>query len=196
VLPAGGVATGYGDGRSVPSVWRPSSPDAGLLQAAGDAATRDPRVHRGTRSRVDAMTVRLPRLGINGRLQRLDTTSGHRLRVPADPRRVGWWSGGALPGAPGSTVLAGHVDGPAGPAVFNRLSHARKGDKIYVTLPAGKPLRYRVTAVRSYAKGKLPRRSVFGASSSNRLRLVTCGGRFDPATGSYQENVVVYARLG
>lgn len=193
-LPAGDVATGYGDGRSVPSVFRAGSPDAGLLQAAGDATTRDPRVHRGTRSRVDAMIVRVPRLGIRGRLQRLDL-AGRRLRVPADPRRVGWWSGGALPGTPGSTVLAGHVDGPAGPAVFNRLAHARTGDLITISLPAGKPLRYRVTAVRSYTKGRMPRKTVFGASSANRLRLVTCGGRFDPATGSYDDNVVVYARL-
>jgi hypothetical protein len=48
--------------------------------------------------------------------------------------------------------------------------------------------------VRSYGKGRLPRRAVFGAAASNRLRLVTCGGRFDAATGHYAENVVVYAR--
>jgi sortase (surface protein transpeptidase) len=140
------------------------------------------------------MVVRVPRLGIRGRLQRLDLASGHRLRVPADPRRVGWWSGGALPGTPGSTVLAGHVDGPAGPAVFNRLVHARRGDLITISTGAGRPLRYRVTAVRSYGKGRLPRRAVFGASNANRLRLVTCGGHFDPASGHYDENVVVYAR--
>ena len=164
-LPAGAVQTGFGRGTGVPAVFRAGSPEHRLLQAAGDATTRDPRVARGHRSRVDAMIVRVPRLGIRGRLQRLDVAAGHRLRVPADPRRVGWWSGGALPGPPGSTVLAGHVDGPAGPAVFNRLSHARKGDLITISLRAGRPLRYRVTAVREYTKGRMPRQLVFGASS-------------------------------
>ena len=92
-------------------------------------------------------------------------------------------------------MLAGHVDGPAGPAVFNRLSHARKGDLITISLRAGRPLRYRVTAVREYTKGRMPRKLVFGASSKNRLRLVTCGGRFNDAIGSYDDNIVVYARL-
>ena len=195
-LPLGAVQTGFGRGRGVPSVWRPGSPDRDLLQDAGDATTPTPRANRGVRSRVDAMTVRVPRLGILGRLQRLDLAPGRRLRVPADPRRVGWWSGGAPPGAPGSTVLAGHVDGPAGAAVFNGLSHARRGDVIYISLPAGRPLRYRVTAVREYAKGRMPRRLVFGSSSRNRLRLVTCGGAFNNAIGSYDDNIVVYARLG
>ena len=178
------MQTGFGPRHRVPAVFRTGSPEHRLLQAAGDATSRDPRVARGHRSRVDAMIVRVPRLGIRGRLQRLDVAAGHRLRVPADPRRVGWWSGGALPGLPGSTVLAGHVDGPAGPAVFNRLSHARKGDLITISLRAGRPLRYRVTAVREYTKGRMPRKLVFGASSKNRLRLVTCGGRFNDAIGS------------
>ena len=100
-LPAGAVQTGFGPRHRVPAVFRTGSPEHRLLQAAGDATSRDPRVARGHRSRVDAMVVRVPRLGIRGRLQRLDVAAGHRLRVPADPRRVGWWSGGALPGPAG-----------------------------------------------------------------------------------------------
>ena len=41
----------------------------------------------------------------------------------------------------------------------------------------------------------MPRRTVFGPSSRNRLRLVTCGGHFNDATGSYDDNVVVYAQI-
>jgi hypothetical protein len=194
-LPAGAVQTGFGPAGRVPSVFRATSPDHRLLQAAGGQVSRDPRVARGHRSRVDAMVVRVARLGIRGRLQRLDTTADHQLRVPADPRRVGWWSGGALPGARGSTVLAGHVDGPAGPAVFNRLQFARRGDLITISRRGHHALRYHVTGVREYRKGRLPRQLVFGASRTNRLRLVTCGGRFNAAIGSYDDNIVVYASL-
>jgi hypothetical protein len=79
--------------------------------------------------------------------------------------------------------------------VFNRLRLARKGDVITISRPGHHALRYRVTAVREYRKGALPRRLVFGASRTNRLRLITCGGRFDDAIGSYFDNIVVYARL-
>src|SRR5690242_12675770 len=52
----------------------------------------------------------LPALGVRATVVDAPVTAG-ALAVPADPTRVGWWPGGALPGADtGSVVLAGHVD--------------------------------------------------------------------------------------
>ena len=52
-----------------------------------------------------------------------------------------------------------------------------------------------VTAVQTYAKNHFPSASVYGAVPDAELRLITCGGTFDYAKGSYLSNVVVYARL-
>ena len=36
---------------------------------------------------------------------------------------------------------------------------------------------------------------VYGPTDDAELRLITCGGRLDTATHSYEDNVVVYARM-
>ena len=47
----------------------------------------------------------------------------------------------------------------------------------------------------SYLKAKFPARVVYGATPDAELRLITCGGAFDYATGHYLRNTVVYAVL-
>ena len=54
---------------------------------------------------------------------------------------------------------------------------------------------FRVDSVEQYAKSKFPTLQVFGNTDRAALRMITCGGTFDPATGSYESNVVVYAHL-
>jgi sortase (surface protein transpeptidase) len=106
---------------------------------------------------------------------------------------AGWYDGGPRPGAIGSAVIAGHIDSVAGPAVFYRLSSLRPGDRAYVRRADGTLVVFRVTAVRSYPKDRFPTADVYGPAASPQLRLITCGGTFDPARHSYLSNVVVYA---
>jgi hypothetical protein len=44
-----------------------------------------------------------------------------------------------------------------------------------------------------YPKDEFPTGQVYGPVPDAELRLITCGGTFDPVTGSYLANVVVYA---
>ena len=50
-----------------------------------------------------------------------------------------------------------------------------------------------VTSVRTYRKDRFPTKSVYGPTPDAELRLITCGGTFDPGLHSYLSNVVVYA---
>jgi hypothetical protein len=54
---------------------------------------------------------------------------------------------------------------------------------------------FRVSSVRLYAKARFPTAAVYGPVPTPQLRLITCGGTFDPALGSYLSNVVVDATL-
>jgi hypothetical protein len=36
---------------------------------------------------------------------------------------------------------------------------------------------------------------VYGPTNEPELRLITCGGAFDPATGHYRDNVIAFATL-
>ena len=86
----------------------------------------------------------------------------------------------------------GHIDSLNGPGVFFRLSELRRGDKVYVKRADGTTAEFRVTPVQTYLKDHFPTRRCT-APPRRELRLITCGGAFDRATGHYLSNIVVYA---
>jgi sortase (surface protein transpeptidase) len=100
-----------------------------------------------------------------------------------------------MPGQTGTSVIEGHVDSYQGPAVFYRLGALRPGNLIDVTLADGITAVFRVTGVREYAKDKFPANTIFGPADYAALRVITCGGDFDAATGHYLSSVVVFATL-
>ena len=59
----------------------------------------------------------------------------------------------------------------------------------------GRLASFRVDAVRRYSKHAFPTALVYGNTNYAALRLITCGGPFDSATGSYEDNIIVWASL-
>ncbi len=108
---------------------------------------------------------------------------------------AGWWTGGAVPGDRGAAVVVGHVDSYRDAAVFYRVRELAPGDPIVVHRSDGSVATFEVQALRQFAKDALPTNAIFGSTSTPTLRLITCGGDFDRARGSYRDNVVVFARL-
>jgi sortase (surface protein transpeptidase) len=106
---------------------------------------------------------------------------------------AGWYTGSPPPGAIGPAVIAGHIDSYRGPGVFFRLRELRPPDRVYVRRADGTLAIFRVTSVRTYPKDRFPTAAVYGPAPGAQLRLVTCGGVFDPGRRSYLSNVVVYA---
>ncbi len=117
------------------------------------------------------------------------------LVLPTRVDRVGWWDGSAQVGDPfGSTVLAGHFDSPTGSlGFFARLFTVRPGQIVTVT-GNGRKSRYRISTLRTVSAQALATAAdAFDQRGPNRLVLITCAGRFDPATGRYDRNLVVTA---
>ena len=135
----------------------------------------------------------IPSIAVQTRLTKLGVTAGGALQVPSSTAVAGWYTRSPRPGAIGSAVIAGHIDSRSGPGVFFSLSRLRPGDRIYVRRADGTLALFRVTAVRSYAKKTFPTLAVYGPVPDAELRLITCGGAFDPARRSYLSNIVVYA---
>jgi hypothetical protein len=50
-----------------------------------------------------------------------------------------------------------------------------------------------VRGVERWPKAHFPTKRVFGATHDATLRLITCGGAFNQATGHYLDNTIVYA---
>jgi Sortase domain len=138
------------------------------------------------------VVLTIPLIGVRTRLIKLGLTPDGAMQVPSTTTVAGWYTGSPRPGAIGSAVIVGHIDSLTGPGVFFRLSELRRGDFVYVLRADGTTARFKVTAVRSYMKDDFPTETVFGPAPSAQLRLITCGGDFDFATGHYLSNTVVY----
>jgi hypothetical protein len=139
------------------------------------------------------VSLSIPAIGVHTRLIRLGLTARGTLQVPASTSVAGWYTGSPRPGQAGSAVIAGHIDSYLGPGVFFRLRLLRPGDRIYVRNADGTLAVFDVYAEHSYPKDRFPTQQVYGPAPDPELRLITCGGTFNPAIGSYLNNVVVYA---
>lgn len=137
----------------------------------------------------------VPALGLDVPLGGLRTDRSGALQVDPDPSRAGWYADGPAPGDLGPAVLAGHLDSRAGPGVFAGLDRLRPGARITVARADGTAADFEVREVTTYAKRDFPTARVYGGSGVATLRIITCGGAFDPATGRYRSNTVVFADL-
>lgn len=168
------------------------SPDRVIPTRAADLAAL-----KATAAAVGVPTkLTINRLGISMRIIPVGVDATNAMSIPQDPKVAGWYRFGARPSdASGATVIAGHIDtAAAGTGPLSRITSARDGDQIIVGSGAVS-MRYTVESVSRIPKSQLDLAKVFNRDSSPRLHLLTCGGRFDKATGHYEDNILVVARI-
>jgi sortase (surface protein transpeptidase) len=151
-----------------------------------------PQPHSGKRV-ARPVTLIIPAIDVRTALEKLGRTAQGTLQVPDSSTIAGWYTGSPRPGEIGSSIIAGHIDSTTGPGVFFRLRLLRPGNQVYVQRADGTLAVFRVTAERMYPKPDFPTEQVYGPVPDAELHLITCGGVFDSATGSYLSNVVIYA---
>ncbi|SOD65064.1 LPXTG-site transpeptidase (sortase) family protein [Streptomyces zhaozhouensis] len=127
----------------------------------------------------------------------LDEDGGVEAPPYEAPELVGWYADGAAPGAEGAAVLVGHRDTESAPAVFHELADVEPGDRVRVTRADGQVALFTVDDVRTVPRADFDPDRVYGQRTPGaaELRLLTCGGAFDPGGGGYAANVVVSAYL-
>ncbi|HEY1668050.1 MAG TPA: class F sortase [Trebonia sp.] len=144
------------------------------------------------------VSVAIPAIGVQSRLLHLGRNEDGTMQVPdltTSANDAAWYKYSVTPGQVGTAVIEGHVDSYQGPAVFFRLGALRPGNRINVTLADGITAVFRVTGVREYAKAEYPANTIYAPAHYAALRVITCGGDFDGATGHYLSSVVVFASL-
>jgi sortase (surface protein transpeptidase) len=142
-------------------------------------------------------SLTIPLIGVKTNLITLGLAAGGAMQVPSTVGVAGWYTGSPRPGSIGSAVIVGHVDGRVDSTeargVFFRLNTLKAGDGVFVKRADGTTVEFRVTKVQEYLKDKFPTQDVYGPTPDAELRLITCGGAFDPASRHYLSNIVVYA---
>jgi hypothetical protein len=143
------------------------------------------------------VSVSVPSAGIESELLSLGLREDGSLEVPPDGpgAPAGWYNGSPTPGELGPAVLLGHVNATGGgPGVFANLRQLKTGDLIRVARKDGTTSVFTFDHANAYSKDEFPTQTVYGNTDGPELRLITCDG-YDPATGLFDDNYVVFAKL-
>jgi hypothetical protein len=152
--------------------------------------------HHPTLNRSEPVSISIPSIDVQAKIIALGLNHNGTIQVPplSTPMVASWYDKGPAPGEAGAAAILGHVDAKdVGPAVFYKLGELRPGARIYVRLRDGHTATFEVYSVALYAKTKFPTADVYGYTSWPTLRLITCGGVFDPQSGHYLGDIVAFA---
>jgi len=172
----------------------------GEATAPGPASGPATAVEQSWPAPLDPAAVEIPALGIDSTLVRTGVTADGGWEVPplTSPEQASWFSPGPAPGAAGTAVVLGHVNGGGRAGVFARLHEITPGTSVVVTGVDGRTLTFAVTRVQQADKADwaVTAREALAATPLRELRLITCGGTLETlpdGTHSYRDNVIAYA---
>ena len=141
----------------------------------------------------EPVRVVIPAIKVDAPVQPVGIAPDGTMGVTHDQWSVAWFEYGAVPGASGSAVLAGHLDTKLTPtAVFYDLKKLKPGDEILVQEKNGTEVRFKVRELKTYPYDSQPE-EVFAGGGSSRLSLITCAGVWLKDKHSYSERLVVFA---
>jgi len=136
--------------------------------------------------------LRLPSIAVDTSIVAVGMQADGQMEVPP-AALVGWYRLGPRPGAPGSAVLAAHIDYAGQRGAFFALPRVQVGDAVLVTESDGIERRYVVTERAQVAKADVDLSRYFTNEGPTRLTLITCGGVFNGASGHYRDNIIITA---
>ncbi|HEY2603000.1 MAG TPA: class F sortase [Thermoleophilaceae bacterium] len=169
-------------------------PEPALARPLPDAAlTSSERVGVVDRQAAAPRRIAIRAIGVSAPMVPLGLNPDRTMQVPGNTVDAGWFRPGPEPGERGAAVIAGHVDSKTGPAVFSRLGELRRGDLIRIRRADGSAVNFRVQGLERWPKVDFPAGKVFEHTRGATLRLITCSGSFDRASGHYIDNTIVYA---
>ncbi|GAA4460389.1 hypothetical protein GCM10023170_061370 [Phytohabitans houttuyneae] len=139
----------------------------------------------------------IPSINLRAGLDTVGLLPDGTIETPPYERahRAAWYRLGPAPGERGAAVLVGHVDSKKAVAVFWYLTRIVPGDEIQVSREDGRTALFTVTSIEEFPKAAFPTDRVYADSDAPLLRLVTCGGKWDPIRADYPSNIVVFATL-
>ncbi|WP_283138730.1 class F sortase [Rhizohabitans arisaemae] len=139
----------------------------------------------------------ISKIGVNAPIDTMGLTARGEIQTPSlnRPNLVGWYKYGPQPGERGPSVVLGHKDTRTKSAVFSKLGLIRRGDTIKVIRADGVTATFTVDGVEQASKRIFPTSRVYSNRKNAELRLITCGGVYNPRTHSYTDNIIVYATL-
>lgn len=143
------------------------------------------------------VSLSIPDIGLTTPLMNLGRDAKGEAEVPPGEAGspAGWYKYSPSPGEQGPSVILGHVNTTTiAEGVFYRLHELKPGEQFTVDRADGSKLDFAVDRTEIFQKESFPTVAVYGNTDRAEIRLITCGG-YEPSTGEFVENTVVYGHL-
>lgn len=144
--------------------------------------------------------LNIPSLRIhNTRIREIGVNNRGELATPASIFDIGWYTGSALPGERGTSVMDAH-GGTQGVGIFKDLPRLKVGDIITIEMGDGRMFDYRVVDVVTKGIGDDANNYMSTAfstpdGSNSSLTLITCTGDWSDRLRTYSQRLFVRAVL-
>ncbi|MDO5744501.1 MAG: class F sortase [Micrococcaceae bacterium] len=190
-----GVATASAPASSSLSPMQRTTPAPAPVQVLPEIQVKDARVKPVAQAPAAPARIRYRGIGADMPASAVGIARDGAMEVPDDAAIAGWYRYSAAPSQrSGSTIIAAHagsIPTPRGPLYDLRASRA--GQEIEIIDTRGAVTRWKVDAVQQLHKETLDLDPYFLDTGERKLVLFTCGGRWDAARQSYEDNIIVTA---
>lgn len=136
------------------------------------------------------------KLGINAIILPVGAVRG-TMDAPASAWDVGWYNESAKPGSgTGAMLLDGHVNDALGSSgVFANLQSLEEGDELQVERGDKQILTYAIKKIQAVPLADVDMKAMLASIEDGKegLNLITCGGRYNYQTKTYDHRVLVFA---
>jgi len=140
--------------------------------------------------------ISIPQINVKGYIQQVGVNTAGAVGVPSNIHLAGWFTSSVLPGAKGLSVLDGHVSGRYSDGIFKHLASVKINSIIEIEFGNKSTQKFSVVEIK-----KLPESESATYLFTHRpeiaaqLNLITCGGKFNSKTQTYDDRVIIVAKL-
>jgi sortase (surface protein transpeptidase) len=145
----------------------------------------------------DPRFLRIPSLGVFSRIKNLGVTPEGAVDAPRNIYDTGWYNGSARPGSRvGSSLILGHVSGWTGPGVFKKINELPAGGEFEIEKGTGEVIKYSVVRSEQIPLDQIDMSKVLSTEEAGKhdLKLMTCSGRYNSSTETFEDRFIVYAK--
>lgn len=143
------------------------------------------------------LRITIKKIEVDAVIEPLGLTDDGLMDAPKTNEGVGWYNKSARAGEDTYAVLLdGHYGTKARPAVFYRLAELVIGDEITVTGQKGSIFTYQVVEKEQQYVYDVDMKKAFNLypNTEQSLTLITCEGKFDAASETYEKRTILYAK--
>jgi LPXTG-site transpeptidase (sortase) family protein len=134
-------------------------------------------------------------IGAEGYIQQVSTNDKNTISVPTNVHFAGWYTGSVKPGKSGLSIIDGHVSGVYSDGIFKNLAEIKAGDQFSVEY--GDLTTKKFEVVDTIILPETESAALLFEKQEGidkQLNLITCGGKFNKGTQTYDDRVVIVSK--